>query len=152
MTEDLSYFLETIKYTGKLDPRKLVENKIPIDKKIKDSVLKINQTNWVWTLWSCQGHNRGANKGCLSYYVFVVKKKYLSVLLEKIYNTSPKTATCEFPCHNGSYSYQLSAGYEDENFSVVSLHYHSSHGNLSLNRIQQSMNELAVSICEENYE
>lgn len=151
MIDDISYFLEKISYTGKHDPRKLIENKIPIDKKIKDSIIKINQTNWVWTLWSCQGHNRGVNKGSVPYLVFLVKKTHLAHLLLKIHQTSPKIATADLPCFNGSFWYELSPGFEDENFAVISLHYCKAYGTLALNRIQQSMNDLADAICEENY-
>lgn len=150
MTDKLSEFLQKIDYLNNHDPRKLVENKVKLDKKIKDAVIKINKSKWVWTLWCCQGHNRGINKGSVPYYVFIVEKTKLGDLLSKIHNSSPKQATEEFPCHNGAFWYEISPGFEDENFMVLSLHYCRAYGNLSLNRIQQSMNDLADLICEVN--
>lgn len=151
MSDDLTNFLIKIDYLENHDPRKLIENKVPLDKKIKNSVLKINNSNWVWTLWSCQGHNRGVNKGSVPYLVFIVEKKNLGNLLTLIHNSTPKIATTEFPCYNGSFCYEISPGFEDEKYCIISLHYSLAYGTLKLNLIQQSMNTLAESISEATY-
>ena len=37
-----------------VEPKKL--KKSHIDSKIRNAIFKINTSDWVWTLWSCQGH------------------------------------------------------------------------------------------------
>ncbi len=151
MNEKLTHFLEKISYSENHDPRLIRKNKVKIDEKIKNSILKINESNWVWTLWSCQGHLSGYNKGSLPYLVFIVKKEFLGSLLLKIYQSIPYCAKKELPLVNGPFSYTVTPGYTDENFSIVSLHYSYARGTLVLNEIQQSINNLADSITEENY-
>jgi len=48
---------------------------------IKETIKNINKSSWCWTLWSCEGHIHSESEKSLPYFVFIVKKKCIPVLL-----------------------------------------------------------------------
>ena len=58
-----------------------------IDVNIKETIKNINKSSWCWTLFSCEGHNHDDKSQSLPYFVFIVKKKCIPVLLGMLFNT-----------------------------------------------------------------
>ena len=118
MKDSLSLFLEKISLFENHDPRLLIKNKVHLDPKIKSTILAINQSGWCWTLFCCQGHIRGKQKGCIPYVVFIVKNEYKSLLLEKIFNNIPFDVNIDFPLMN-NFRVEISPGFKDEKYSLL---------------------------------
>ena len=148
--DNLAKFLDYIGHPEQYDPRYLKENKIKLDSKIKDSIYKINRSNWLWTIWSCQGHLTGKEKGSIPYFTFIVDKKYLSDLFMTMHACFPKEANLEFPIYNNGYWYKISQGVEDDNYCVINWHLFSSEGKLGLNKIQECIIKFADKIEVKN--
>ena len=114
----LSRFLDKINYP---DPRNV--NPKDIDKKIRDGIVRINKSNWVWTVYSCSGH---MNKFSHPYIVFIVDNKYKGLLLENIYNSFNKDI-------------------DDIKFSMLSLHI-SGYKRSRLKEYQSILNNILLNI------
>ncbi len=144
--DNLTIFLKYISHPEEFDPRYLKQNKVKLDPKIKESIYKINSTNWLWTIWSCQGHLTGKEKGSIPYFTFIVDKKYLSDLFMAIHNCYPKEANLNFPIYDNGYWYKISQGVEDDNYCVINWILFSSNGKLGLSKIQECIIKFADSI------
>jgi len=148
MNDEFTKFLEIIDYN---DPRTL-DLKL-IDFKIRNAVEKINKSNWCWTLWSCQGHPKKNGGMSNPYFVFIVRSSRLNNLLEYLMNTLDKDCSLRFPVHN-SYSMDLSWGYSNEFFSIISVHWCFKYVKQSgmLKKLHTNINEMSEKILEYNYE
>ena len=144
--DNLARFLDYIGHPEQFDPRYLKENKIKLDSKIKDSIYKINRSNWLWTIWSCQGHLLGREKGSIPYFTFIVDKKYLDRLFYIIHLSFPKEANLKFPIYSNGFWYGISQGVEDDIYCVISWHLYFSQGKVGLDKIQKCMIQFADSI------
>jgi hypothetical protein len=74
-----------------IDPRTTNFEEIEIDEKIKHFVKTINKSNWLYTIWSCQGHLHTENTHTLPYFVFLVDNQKINQFLHLIYQTIPET-------------------------------------------------------------
>ena len=150
MKDSLSEFLEKISFSENHDPRNLIKNKVPLDLKIKNSILKINDSGWCWTLFCCQGHFKGKQKGAIPYIVFVVKNQYKFFLMEKIFSSMPCEVNSRYPLMN-RYSLEISPGFSDEKYSVITAYWHCNLALRDLQLVHQSIIMLGDSIVKENY-
>jgi hypothetical protein len=95
-----------------------------IDLSIKETIKNINKSSWCWTLFSCEGHNHDDNSQSLPYFVFIVKKKCIPVLLGFLFDTlDPKINNItEFPlCNTNGIS--VSWGFTDDKYAIISVHW-----------------------------
>ena len=95
-----------------------------IDVNIKETIKNINKSSWCWTLFSCEGHNHDDNSQSLPYFVFIVKKKCIPVLLGLLFDTlDPKINNItEFPlCNTNGIS--VSWGFTDDKYAIISVHW-----------------------------
>jgi hypothetical protein len=97
---------------------------VAIDVNIKETIKNINKSSWCWTLFSCEGHNHDDNSQSLPYFVFIVKKKCISVLLGMLFNTlDPKVdKITKLPLCNTN-GLNISWGFTDEKYAIVSVHW-----------------------------
>lgn len=152
MIDDFQLFLEKIGLQC-VDPRLLEKNKVPLDRKIKNSILKLNKSGWCWTLFCCSGHTTGHQKTNVPYIVFVVKNNYKKYLLNFIADTFPKDPrpTLKFPLVT-CFSINLQEGFSDENYTIISVYWYGTlESKRNLHIVQNSMNDLADRISEANY-
>ncbi len=71
------------------NPKSLDFSKIKIDSKIKNIIKKINLSDWICTIYSCQGHFE--KDSYISPYIsFIIKNEMVKDFLFLIYNTVPK--------------------------------------------------------------
>ena len=98
-----------------------------IDSNIKETLKNINKSSWCWTMFSCEGHVVKDQAKTLPYFIFIVKKKYIPVLLGFIFDTlNPQIdGDKSFPLIN-SQDVIISWGYTDEKYAIVSAHWSSS--------------------------
>ena len=94
------------------------------DVNIKETIKNINKSSWCWTLFSCEGHNHDDNSQSLPYFVFIVKKKCISVLLGMLFNTlDPKVdKITKLPLCNTN-GLNISWGFTDEKYAIISVHW-----------------------------
>jgi hypothetical protein len=144
--DNLSSFLKLIQHPNDYDQRFLKQNKIKLDPKIKESIYNINNSDWLWTIWSCQGHLVGKEKDSIPYFTFIVDKNYLGRLLFQIHLSFPKKADLDFPIYNNGYWYSISQGIEDDNYCVINWHLYFPQGKVGLSKIQDSMISFAKNI------
>ena len=95
-----------------------------IDVNIKETIKNINKSSWCWTLFSCEGHNHDDNSQSLPYFVFIVKKKCISVLLGMLFNTlDPKVdKITKLPLCNTN-GLNISWGFTDDKYAIISVHW-----------------------------
>lgn len=95
-----------------------------IDKNIKETIKNINKSSWCWTLWSCEGHIHDDNSNSLPYFVFIVKKKCIPVLLGLLFNTLDPEIDVKtmLPLCNSN-SINLSWGFTDDKYAIVNVHW-----------------------------
>ena len=98
-----------------------------IDSNIKETLKNINKSSWCWTMFSCEGHVVKDQAKTLPYFIFIVKKKCIPVLLGFIFNTlNPQIdGDKTFPLIN-SQDVIISWGFTDEKYAIVSAHWSSS--------------------------
>jgi hypothetical protein len=144
--DNLTSFLNYIDHPSKYDPRLLKKHRVKLDPKIKDSIYKINNSDWLWTIWSCQGHLLGREKGSIPYFTFIVDKRYLDKLFHVIHLSFPKEANMKFPIYSNGFWYGISQGVEDDTFCVINWHLYFSQGKVGLDKIQKCMIQFADSI------
>jgi hypothetical protein len=150
MNSDLDIFLKKINYN---DPRCTDFSRKFIDVKLRKLLYKINQSGWCWTLFSCQGHSHKDKSYSLPYFTFIVKNNCKSQLINLISQTvEDEYLSLRFPIYN-PHSLELSFGYQDENFSIVSVHWSISHLKKrgKLNELHQKFEVLADRILENNH-
>ena len=149
MNQELDRFLEKIKYS---DPRCVNFNEKSIDSKLRKLLSKINQSNWCWTLYSCQGHTHKDKSYSLPYFIFIVKNENKSKLIDLIVETvKDDFSSLKFPLYN-PHSLEISYGYHDENFSIISVHWSISHLRKrgKLKELHEKFEVLADLIAEKN--
>lgn len=118
-------FKEFLKDTGYSDPSSYdFENDPTIDKKILETLKNINKSSWCWTVFSCEGHLYESGDHSLPYFVFIVKKKYIPVLLGFLFETlSPEiNKKSNFPLLNTD-PLSLSWGYTNDKYAIVNVHW-----------------------------
>jgi hypothetical protein len=95
-----------------------------IDVNIKETIKNINKSSWCWTLYSCEGHNHDDKSQSLPYFVFIVKKKCIPVLLGLLFNTlDPKIdEITPLPLCNTN-GINVSWGFTDDKFAIVCTHW-----------------------------
>lgn len=98
-----------------------------VDPNIKETLKNINKSSWCWTMFSCEGHVVKEEAKTLPYFIFIVKKKYIPVLLGYIFETlNPEiNGDKKLPLIN-SQDVIISWGYTDEKFAIVNAHWSSS--------------------------
>jgi hypothetical protein len=122
MKSSLRDFLNKIKFD---DPSEYdFDADSSIDPSIKETIKNINKSSWCWTLFSCEGHNHDDNSQSLPYFVFIVKKKCISVLLGMLFNTlDPKVdKITKLPLCNTN-GLNISWGFTDEKYAIISVHW-----------------------------
>ena len=124
MKSNLNDFLKKIKFEDPSEYDFDADKKI--DQNIKETLKNINKSSWCWTLYSCEGHVQENVCSSLPYFVFVVKKKHISVLLGLIFNTlSPEIdKPSDLPLLN-SKDIILSWGFTDDKYAVITAHWSS---------------------------
>lgn len=136
--DNLTKFCNKINYR---DPRTTNFEEIQLDTEIKEFVININKSNWIYTLFSCQGHNEKQNSHTLPYFVFIVDNNRITEFLKYIYNTVPDyhknnlnlTGIAEnsiiltenktkFPLAGG-HEYKINPTYKDEYYTTISVYW-----------------------------
>ena len=59
-----------------------------LDSKIAEAVFSINASGWVWTVWSCEGHDHGEGCKTIPYLGLVVQTNRVGELLEILYEAA----------------------------------------------------------------
>ena len=95
-----------------------------IDANIKETIKNINKSSWCWTLFSCEGHNHDDNSQSLPYFVFIVKKKCIPVLLGMLFNTldAKVDVITSLPLCNTN-GINISWGFTDDKYAIISVHW-----------------------------
>lgn len=122
MKSSLKDFLNKIKFD---DPSEYdFDADSSIDSNIKETIKNINKSSWCWTLFSCEGHNHDDNSQSLPYFVFIVKKKFIPVLLGMLFDTlDPKIdKITPLPLCNTN-GINVSWGFTDDKYAVISVHW-----------------------------
>jgi hypothetical protein len=96
-----------------------------IDKNIKETLKNINKSSWCWTLFSCEGHIHSESDKSLPYFVFIVKKKCIPVLLGLLFDTLDPILeqVTQFPLCNTN-AFGLSWGFTDDKYAIVNVHWY----------------------------
>ena len=122
MKTNFKEFLEKIKFS---DPSEYdFDSDEFIDANIKETLKNINKSSWCWTLFSCEGHNHDDKSQSLPYFVFIVKKKCISVLLGILFNSlDPRVnETTLLPLCNSN-SLNISWGFTDDKYAIINVHW-----------------------------
>lgn len=122
MKTSFKEFLEKIKFS---DPSEYdFDSDEFIDANIKETLKNINKSSWCWTLFSCEGHNHDDKSQSLPYFVFIVKKKCISVLLGILFNSlDPRVnETTILPLCNSN-SLNISWGFTDDKYAIINVHW-----------------------------
>jgi hypothetical protein len=122
MKSSLRDFLNKIKFDDPSEYDFDADNSI--DPSIKETIKNINKSSWCWTLFSCEGHNHDDNSQSLPYFVFIVKKKCIPVLLGMLFDTlGPKIdEITSLPlCNTNGIS--VSWGFTDDKYAIISVHW-----------------------------
>jgi hypothetical protein len=97
-----------------------------IDPKLRDIVERINKTDYCWTVFSCQGHLSGSQKGTLPYLVLLCANDKRPHIFETLFKCFEYDLAYEneFPLL-GSRSdiIKVSLGIKDENFTYITIHF-----------------------------
>lgn len=150
MKTSFDEFLNKIEFE---DPRLFNFSQKSIDVKLRNVLSKINKSEWCWTLFSCQGHSHKDKSYSLPYFIFIVKNENKSKLIDLIVDTvKDHSFSLKFPIYN-PYSLEISYGYNDESFSIISVHWSISHLRKrgKLKELHQKFEVLADSILENHY-
>ena len=139
--DNLTKFCNEIDYN---DPRNTNLEEIELDTNIKEFVININKSNWIYTLFSCQGHKEEKNSHTLPYFVFIVENNRINEFLQHIYNTTPtyKVTTYNLPeiasnniflseTNNnkilyplaGKYEFKINPAYSNQHYTVISVYW-----------------------------
>jgi hypothetical protein len=144
MNDNLTNFLKKI---DAIDPRTINFEEIELDEQIKEFVININKSNWIYTIFSCQGHHHENKSFTNPYFVFIVDNHRIKHFLFHIYNTMPHynknllnlpgisntsiILSEEEQKYNNIEKFPLSGGYEfkinpttsDEHYSIISVYW-----------------------------
>ena len=115
-------FLQKIKFS---DPSEYdFDSDEFIDANIKETLKNINKSSWCWTLFSCEGHNHDDKSQSLPYFVFIVKKKYISVFLNMLFNTlDPRVDEISLLPLCNTNSITISWGFTDDKYAIINAHW-----------------------------
>jgi hypothetical protein len=136
--DNLTRFCNAINYP---DPRTTNFEEIQLDEQIKEFVINVNKSNWIFTLFSCQGHNEENNSQTLPYFVFIVENNRIQEFLKHIYNTVPTynkqhinlpgiannsimltDTPTKFPLAGG-HEFKINPTYSDEHYTIISVYW-----------------------------
>ena len=135
--DNLTKFCNEIDYN---DPRNTNLEEIDLDTNIKEFVININKSNWIYTLFSCQGHKEENNSHTLPYFVFIVENNRINEFLKFIYNTRPthKVTSYNLPeissnniflIENNLYpitnqhQFKINPAYSNQHYTVISVYW-----------------------------
>ena len=97
-----------------------------IDPKLRDICDRINKSDYCWTVFSCQGHFSGCQKGCLPYLVLLCvneKRPYIFETLFKSFEYETEYNE-ELPLFGTkSDMIKISLGFKDDNFTYITIHF-----------------------------
>jgi len=107
-----------------IPPREL--KKKHVDPKLREIVDRINKTDYCWTVFSCQGHLSGSQKGCLPYLVLLCANEYRPHVFETLYKCFEYDVKYEeqFPllgCRSDIIN--ISLGIKDDDFTYITIHF-----------------------------
>ena len=133
------------------DPRVYNFSQKTIDIKLRNLLTKINKSDWCWTLFSCQGHKHKDGSQSLPYFVFVVRNEKKNMFLDLLLKTIDNNADPVYPVYS-PYSFEMSSGFSDENFSIINVWWSMSFLNKrgKLSELHGRFESLADSILELN--
>ena len=122
MKTSFKEFLNKIKFN---DPSEYdFDADTTIDPNIKETLKNINKSSWCWTLFSCEGHNHDDKSQSLPYFVFIVKKKCIPVLLGILFNSlDPRLNEITLLPLCNSNSLNISWGFTDDKYAIVNVHW-----------------------------
>ncbi len=122
MKASFKEFLEKIKFS---DPSEYdFDSDEFIDANIKETLKNINKSSWCWTLFSCEGHNHDDKSQSLPYFVFIVKKKCIPVLLGILFDSlDPRVSHPTILPLCNSNSLNISWGFTDDKYAIVNVHW-----------------------------
>ena len=111
------------KLFASIEPKKL--KKSHIDNKIRDAVYKINSSDWVWTIWSCQGHIHKKDYKSITYISFCCLKGHEPKLVNSVYQSIEKY---HFNLSNDNFkrqeiSVEFTFNYFDNEFTKINLYF-----------------------------
>jgi hypothetical protein len=122
MKTNLKEFLSKIKFDDPSEYDFDADN--TIDANIKETLKNINKSSWCWTLFSCEGHNHEDKSQSLPYFVFIVKKKYIPVLMNYLFQTLNPEINNITPlplCNTNSIN--ISWGFTDDKYAIINVHW-----------------------------
>lgn len=114
--KNLNTFLEEIDYN---DPRNLKD--VELDRLIKKSILNINKSEWIWTLFCCQGHKYSTNNYSLPYVVFVVDNSCKGKFFEHLHNSLEINNNTKFPLLGPEL--EIHFGYSNRDYFIVTVYF-----------------------------
>ena len=111
------------KITENEDPRFVDFDSISIDPKIKEFVTKINKSNWVYTVNSCQGHIDSNNVfNMYTYFVFIVDINKIDDFLNQINKVSDIEIVENINLIN-TFKTDARIDYSDDNYMLISFYF-----------------------------
>ena len=121
MEDNLSKFCFDL---GIEDPRKIDLSKVELDSKIRNFVLECNGSDWLFTIWSCQGHYHD-NGFTSPYFTFIVDNLYELELIKRAYEVCHgcfELGHKSFPVYGG-YDVMYTKSYHGMFYSIVSVYW-----------------------------
>jgi hypothetical protein len=114
-------FIKKINYS---DPTKLKENNIDLDEEIKESIYRINESGWCYTLWCCAGHIKKDAIEIIPYIVFAVDNKFKTRILNHLLETTKfGKRSIKFPLLSNA-RIELCMGYNDKDYSIITAYWY----------------------------
>ena len=107
-----------------IPPRQL--KKKDIDWKMRPICDRINASDYCWTVFSCQGHFSGNQKGGLPYLVLLCANEKRPHILNQLYSAFEVDEEYDknFPLLGPRSNMMLiSLGTKDQNFTYISIHF-----------------------------
>ena len=105
-------------------PRQL--KKKDIDWKMRPICDRINASDYCWTVFCCQGHLSGIQKGSLPYLVLLCVNEKRPYILNQLYSAFEVDGEYDerFPlCGPRSNMMLISMGLKDEHFTYITIHF-----------------------------
>lgn len=118
----LDTFLENFNYS---DPRNLKD--VKLDRLIKSSILNINKSDWIWTLFCCQGHKHKNGDISVPYIVFLVDSNCRGRFFEHLHNSYSTNNNKKFPLLGPEL--EIHFGYSNEDYFLVTVYFEKTSGN-----------------------
>jgi len=118
--DNLTKFCNT---TNLRDPRTINFEEIELDEEITFFIKTINKSNWVYTIYSCQGHHHQQNAKSLPYCIFIVDNNKIKEFLYLIYNTLPTHTFNPITPFIGAHELKIAQEYKDQNYTLISTYW-----------------------------